>query len=158
MATQQMTVEVFYSYALEYEQWLCELKGHLCLLQQQGLTSLRHNQHITSRTDWPTTIEVYLKTASVILLLVSIDFFNADYYYGMEAQQASEREFARQARQIPDEYVAPRLNCAQTVKAVACSWPRHSSGNFCRPVAKREKTLTNYHTALERYVWKRKAK
>src|SRR5262245_41216417 len=33
------------------------------------------------------------------------------------------------ARQALAEYLAPRLNCDSTVKAVALAWPRHSLGS-----------------------------
>jgi hypothetical protein len=94
-------VEVFCSYANADETWRQKLETHLSLLRRQGLVSLWHNRLITPGTDWAKTIDTHLETASVILLLVSADFFASDYCYGIEMKRALERHEAREARVIP---------------------------------------------------------
>ncbi len=101
MAEGSTPVEIFCSYAHEDKKWLQELEKHLSLLQRQGLISLWHDRLITPGTDWAKTIDTHLETASVILLLVSADFFASDYRYGIEMQQALEREAAGEVRVIP---------------------------------------------------------
>jgi hypothetical protein len=71
MAEVPTSVEIFCSYAHEDELWLRKLEVHLSLLQQQGLISLWHDRLITPGTNWVSTIDRHLETASVILLLVS---------------------------------------------------------------------------------------
>ena len=94
-------VEIFCSYAHEDEEWLRKLETHLSLLRRQGLISFWHDRLIAPGTDWARAIDEHLETASVILLLVSADFFAADYCYGVEIQRALEREMASEARVVP---------------------------------------------------------
>jgi tetratricopeptide (TPR) repeat protein len=94
-------VEVFCSYAHEDEVWRKKLETHLSLLRRQGLVSFWHDRLITPGTDWAKAIDPHLETASVILLLVSSDFFASDYCYGIEMKQALERHKAGEARIIP---------------------------------------------------------
>jgi len=101
MAKVHIPVEIFCSYTHEDEAWLRKLETHLSLLKQQSLVSLWYNRLIAPGTDWAKTINTHLETASVILLLVSADFFTSDYCYGIEMQRALEREAAGEAQVIP---------------------------------------------------------
>lgn len=101
MVTQFTPVELFCSYAHEDEVWLRRLEVHLSLLKRQGLISLWHDRLISAGTDWTRAIDTHLETASIILLLVSADFFASDYCYGVEMKRALERQEAGEARVIP---------------------------------------------------------
>ncbi len=101
MSAMPMAVEVFCSYAHEDEAWLRKVETHLSLLQRQGLISLWHDRLIVPGADWVQAIDTHLETASVILLLVSADFFASDYCYGVEMQRALARQEAGEARVIP---------------------------------------------------------
>src|SRR5947209_19941830 len=101
MATQPTPVEVFCSYAHEDEVWLRKLETHLSPLKRQGLISLWHDRLISPGTNWAKEIDTHLETASLILLLVSADFFASDYCYGIEMKRALERQEADEARVIP---------------------------------------------------------
>jgi tetratricopeptide (TPR) repeat protein len=94
-------IEIFCCYAREDETWLRKLDTHLGLLKRQGLISLWYDRFLSPGTNWAQEIDVHLETASVILLLVSADFFASDYCYGIEMQRALEREAAGEARVIP---------------------------------------------------------
>src|SRR5437764_3822772 len=94
-------VEIFCCYSHVDEAWLRKLETHLSLLKRQGLVSLWHDRLITPGTDWVHTIDMHLETASVILLLVSTDFFASDYCYGIEMKRALERQEAGEALVIP---------------------------------------------------------
>jgi hypothetical protein len=94
-------VEIFCSYAHEDEEWREKLETHLSLLKRLGLVSFWHDRLIAPGTSWAKTIDAHLETASVILLLVSADFFASDYCYGTEMKRALEREAAEEARVIP---------------------------------------------------------
>ena len=76
-------VEIFCSYTHEDEVWRQKLETHLSVLKRQGLVSFWHNRLIPPGTDWTKTIDTHLETASVILLLVSADFFASEYCYGI---------------------------------------------------------------------------
>ncbi len=94
-------VEVFYSYAHEDEAFRNTLEKHLSLLRRQGLIKAWHDRHILPGTDWAQAIDEHLESASMILLLVSSDFLDSDYCYGVEMRRALERHQANQARVIP---------------------------------------------------------
>lgn len=96
-------VEILCSYAREDETWLRKLKTHLSLLQRQHLVSFWHDRLILPGTDWVRVIDTHLETASVILLLISSDFFASDYCYGIEMKRALERHEAGEARVIPGD-------------------------------------------------------
>jgi hypothetical protein len=83
------------------ESWLYRLETNLSLLKRQNLISLWHNRLIRPGTDWARAIDTHLETASIILLLISADFFADDYCYGIEMTRALEREAAGEARVIP---------------------------------------------------------
>src|SRR2546421_12707822 len=101
MVAASTAVEVFCSYAHEDEAWRQKLETHLSLLRRQGLISLWHDRLIVPGTDWAKTIDMQLETASIILLLVSADFFASDYCYGTEMKRALERQKAGEAQVIP---------------------------------------------------------
>src|SRR5450759_1885752 len=94
-------VTVFLAYAHEDEPLRKELEKHLSLLQRQGLVSTWQDRHIMAGTDWAREIDEHLKSASIILLLISADFLASDYCYGVEMQRALDRDKASQARVIP---------------------------------------------------------
>ncbi len=101
MAAASMSVEVFCSYAHEDERWLRKLETHLSLLIRQGLITLWHDRLIAPGTNWASIIDTHLETSSVILLLVSADFFASDYCYGIEMKRALERQEAGEALVVP---------------------------------------------------------
>src|SRR2546421_2715472 len=98
--TTNTTVEVFCSYAHEDEVWLRKLETHLSPLKHQGLISLWHDRLISPSTNWAQAIDSRLETASIILLLVSADFFASSYCYGIEMKRALERQEAGEAQVI----------------------------------------------------------
>jgi len=97
----QKPIELFCSYAHEDEAHLQKLETHLSILKRQGLISTWHDRQITAGTEWAQAIDTHLNSASVILLLISPDFFASDYCYGLEMTRALERHKANEARVIP---------------------------------------------------------
>jgi tetratricopeptide (TPR) repeat protein len=93
--------EIFCSYTHKDEPWLHKIETHLSLLRRQGLLSLWHDRLIAPGIDWTQAIDTHLETASVILLLVSADFFASDYCYGVEMKRALARQEAGEALVIP---------------------------------------------------------
>jgi tetratricopeptide (TPR) repeat protein len=92
---------VFYSYAHEDEPFLKKLEKHLSSLRRDGLISEWHDRRISAGTEWATTIDTYLNTADIILLLVSPDFMASEYCYGIELEQAMKRYQSGEASVIP---------------------------------------------------------
>ncbi len=97
------SIEIFISYASEDEKLRDELVKHLASLNRQGLTNTWYNNKIEAGFHKQAEIEQHLKSAQIILLLVSADFIASDYLYSIEMQQAIERH--KQAR----VYVVPVL-------------------------------------------------
>jgi len=101
MSGLQKPIELFCSYAHEDESLLQKLETHLSMLKRQGLISTWYDRQITAGTQWARAIDAHLNSASVILLLISPDFFASDYCYGIEMMRALARHKANEARVIP---------------------------------------------------------
>ena len=97
--TDQMNI--FCCYAHEDEADWNELAKHLSILKNQGIINLLHYTDISAGMDWKQTINTYLNKAHIILLLISVDFLNSDYYNGSEVKRAIERYNNGEARVIP---------------------------------------------------------
>lgn len=95
------SIEIFLCYAREDEALLKELEKHLRVLRRQGIIDLWYDRNISAGADWEREIDNHLNTARVILLLVSPDFLDSDYCYGIEMKRAMERHEQGEACVIP---------------------------------------------------------
>jgi hypothetical protein len=96
-----MPVRIFFCYAHEDETLLTKLKSHLSPLKRNGLIDVWYDRDISAGIEWQQEIEKHLNTAQIILLLVSPDFIDSDYCYGIEMKRAIERHEHGEARVIP---------------------------------------------------------
>ena len=96
-----MPFKIFFCYAHEDEPLLNKLKSHLSPLRRQGLIKMWHDRDISAGTEWEQEIKEQLNTARIILLLISPDFMDSDYCYGIEMQRALERDKRGEALVIP---------------------------------------------------------
>jgi hypothetical protein len=94
-------VEVFYSYAHEDECLRKKLDTHLGTLKRQDLIKVWYDRDINAGKERAQEIDSHLKTADIILLLISSDFIASDYCYSVEMKRALERHKAGEARVIP---------------------------------------------------------
>ena len=94
-------IEIFYSYAHQDEGLRKELDKHLSLMKRQGLITGWYDRNIFEGDELDDEIAKHLNSAQIILLLVSADFLNSDYCYGIEMKRALERRQAGEARVIP---------------------------------------------------------
>lgn len=94
-------VELFYSYSHKDEKLRKKLESHLHGLKRQGVISGWHDRCIVAGADWRREIDLRLETAGVILLLISSDYIESDYCYGVEMAKALERYEAGKAKVIP---------------------------------------------------------
>ncbi len=123
-------VKVFYSYADADEKLCKKLETHLRMLHLEGLITELHKHQIVAGTNWRQTIDEHLSTASLILLLVSPDFFASDFCISFEMQKALERHEAGETRVIPiilrptDWTNAPfaKLKCLPSNKKPVTDW------------------------------------
>jgi hypothetical protein len=97
----RMAVEVFISYAHKDRKLRDELATHLSNLRNQGVISDWYDGDIPPGTEWKTQIMDHLKTAQIILLLISADFMASRFCYSIELKEAIARHNANQARVLP---------------------------------------------------------
>jgi hypothetical protein len=100
-STGRERIRLFYSYSHEDEALRDALATHLSLLKRQGLIEGWHDREIGAGREWEGQIDQNLKSAHVILLLVSADFIASDYCYDVEMKCAVERHNSGAARVIP---------------------------------------------------------
>ena len=94
-------MEIFCCYAREDRSFLNKLKMHLMQLQREGLISIWNDTDISPGTNYEEEIDRHLKTADIILLLVSADFMASEYCYSVEMKRAMERHERGEAYVIP---------------------------------------------------------
>jgi hypothetical protein len=95
-------IQLFYCYAEADEQLQRTLHPFLrSSMRELGSSIEWHDRNISAEMDWATEIDAHLDTASIILLLVSVDFITSDYCYGIEMKRALERHTAGEALVIP---------------------------------------------------------
>ena len=94
-------VKIFYSYAHEDEAFQKTLEKHLKILERNGVISGWHRRKIGPGEEWEDQVDERLKSADIILLLVSADFIASDYCWDIEMKRALERHDAGEARVIP---------------------------------------------------------
>jgi TIR domain len=94
-------ISVFYSYSHKDKAYQGKLKTHLSVMRRQGFISEFSDQDILPGQVWSDEINKNLKTAGVILLLISPDFMESDYCYTVEMDYAIQRHDAGEAFIIP---------------------------------------------------------
>ena len=77
-------LDLFYSYSKADERYLNALKKHLSRLVQMGLIRDWSDQNITPASEWEEAIETRIRTAQIILFLVSADFIASEYCMKIE--------------------------------------------------------------------------
>ncbi len=96
-----MAYEVFISYSHQDKELRNELDKHLSNLKRQRIITSWYDGYISPGTEWEPQIMEHLRSAQIILLLVSADFMASDFCYSIEMTQAIARHDANQARVIP---------------------------------------------------------
>lgn len=126
---------IFISYAHEDEGVKDDLLKHLMPLKRSKKISSWHDREIKPGENWALLISDNIGKADIIVFLVSIDFINSDYCFGIEMQMALERENEKTASVIPvivrncmwkDMPFARLLALPRDGKAIA-SWPDRDS-------------------------------
>src|SRR5439155_24274988 len=148
-----MAFEIFISYAHEDRLYLKELEKHLANLKRQNIIASWYDGDITPGSEWQSQIMERLNSAQIILLLVSADFINSDFCYGIELQQALAGQDANQARVIPiivrpvDWKGAPfaKLQALPTGAKPVTRWSTHDDAflNVVQGIRKAIDDLTN---------------
>ncbi|PNE11529.1 MAG: hypothetical protein CR217_08325 [Beijerinckiaceae bacterium] len=94
-------LSVFISYCHTDEALKEELRKHLDPLKRQHLISEWRDRKIVAGENWGEAISKNLESASIVLLLVSIDFINSSYCYDIELDKALEQNDGKKCIVIP---------------------------------------------------------
>ena len=94
-------VDVFISYSPKDAELRAELEDHLMALKRKGVIRIWHDQLIGPGQDWRAVNDEHLRSARVILLLISSNFLGSDYCYDIEMRNALERSRRGEACVIP---------------------------------------------------------
>ena len=94
-------LKLFYCYAHEDKVLRDTLDSHLSLLKRQKLIEIWYDGKISVGTEWEQEIDKHLRSADIVLLLVSAAFLASDYCYGKEMARALERHKEGTARVVP---------------------------------------------------------
>ncbi len=70
---------VFISYSSKDTDYMKELEVRLTTLKREGLIATWHDRKLLAGEEWDAKIKDELKTADVILMLLSPDFLATDY-------------------------------------------------------------------------------
>lgn len=94
-------LRVFISYAHEDEELREKFVKALSQLQRDGLIEGWDDRRIAPGTEWAGVIDERLKTADIVVLLVSNDFLASKYCNEVELETALERHKSGEARVVP---------------------------------------------------------
>src|SRR5712691_2268019 len=157
-----MAAKIFFCYAHEDEALLNKLKTHLRPLQRQGLIDVWYDRDIRAGTDWEQQIKAQLNTAQIILLLVSPDFMDSDYCYGIEMKRALERHEAKEAQVIPiilrpvhwEDAPFRKLQVLPTDGKPITLWPNHDEAfwDIAKGIRKVVKELIASYKTKEQWL------
>jgi formylglycine-generating enzyme required for sulfatase activity len=98
---ERQPIEVFFSYSREDKPLRDKLEKHLISLKRQGVISLWHDREIVAGSEWEEEIDRHMKTADIILLLISPDFVASKYCYEIELPDAMTRHEAGESYVVP---------------------------------------------------------
>lgn len=93
--------KAFISYCHKDEAAKDKLLNHLMPLKRVGLIQEWHDRRIEPGQEWEVEIQNELRSADIVLLLVSVDFINSDFCYDSEMRLAMERHENGTAIVIP---------------------------------------------------------
>ena len=94
-------LRVFFCYSHRDEKLRDRLDAHLSMLRRMGIIETWHDRKIKPGDDWNESIDQFLNSSDLVLLLISPDFLNSDYCFRKEMKRAIERLQAGEARVIP---------------------------------------------------------
>jgi formylglycine-generating enzyme required for sulfatase activity len=97
----QKPIEVFFSYSREDKPLRDKLEIALSSLKRHGVISSWHDRQILAGSEWKEEIDHHIKTADVILLLISPHFIASEYCYEIELPDAMARHDAGEACVVP---------------------------------------------------------
>lgn len=101
MLQPDLPTKFFVIYAREDNTSIVEFKKSLAPLERKGEIQVWYDGEIAPGQEWEKAIKSNLKTADIIVLLLSRDFFDSDYIHTHELQEALERHDEGDAIVVP---------------------------------------------------------
>lgn len=95
------SLKIFIAYSHNDDEIKNELIKHLRPLEHLNMVETWHDRQIKPGEEFSTIISKNIDTSDIIILLISIDFINSDYCYGIELKRAMERHAEGEAKVIP---------------------------------------------------------
>jgi hypothetical protein len=96
-----VTVFVSYSQSETDRPLRAELIKHLVLMRDERLVEVWDDQQIIGAANWEAELKERLKSADLILALVSIDFLSSEYIRTVELKVALDRHRRGEAKLLP---------------------------------------------------------
>jgi hypothetical protein len=109
--------EVFISYSYKDEELFKEFEKYLSVLARNGKIKTWHGREIPPGDDWEEVIDEHIKSANLVLLLVSVDFLVSEYCFSVEFEGAMKRHAIGATRIVP-------------IILHPCPWPDTPIGRF----------------------------
>lgn len=94
-------LSLFLSYSHKDEAFRSDLAAHLAPLKHQGLILDWTDRQIPPGSEWEPEILGKLGQADIVVLLISSDFINSKYCYGVELERALQKHRDKSARIVP---------------------------------------------------------
>ena len=94
-------VKIFVSYAHEDAAYANRLTTSCAVLRREGWIDLWTDAAIAPGDQWHAEIDQALEAADVVVLLVSPDFLDSDFCYGIEMRRALERHARGEVAVVP---------------------------------------------------------
>lgn len=94
-------INIFVSYSHKDKKLKDKLLSQLSPLRHQGVIKSWDDQQIAAGSEWDKEILKHFNEADIILCLISPDFIDSDYCYGVQAKQAWERRTSEGIEIIP---------------------------------------------------------
>lgn len=94
-------LKIFIIYAREDELYRNEIVRQLKPMERADLVQIWTDKEILAGEEWEPSIKSQLKSADIILLLVSSDYFSSLYIHDVEIKEALKRHELNEARVIP---------------------------------------------------------
>ncbi|BAS59270.1 TIR protein [Leptolyngbya boryana NIES-2135] len=96
-----MSISIFFSYSHKDEALRDKVAEHLSALKRSNVIQEWHDRLIPAGSEWKDEIDRNLRTADIILLLVSASFLSSDYCWSEELKRAMTRHETGEAVVIP---------------------------------------------------------
>lgn len=157
-------VKVFYccSDSVRDEEMRQTLENHLRGLARQCVITSWHGGMISPGKDWEAETNTQLKTADIILVLISSDFIASDYHWEVVIKQAMKQHRTKQSRVIPVllrsvddtwKFALDNLTALPEGEKPVTSWKPYDNGfaNIAKGIKKVAEELTDPTYHLKKY-------